>query len=287
MIDFFREIFLENMDSKLKDQLNFHKEFKNWYNQIKQDFKFDYQKDCEARDYLSRIFLKKSQNWKLYDVLKMFKRRILTKPSILVFGCGPSLEKTVEIIWKKEGAIFFEDFINIAADGASILLKEKEIKIDAIFTDLDGITKSEFEYASFNIIHAHGDNIEKLQYFEEDIIKFENIIGTTQVEPLTNLINPGGFTDGDRILFFLRTLLSPFQRLFLIGMDFGSIIGKYSKIYMKVNQEAYPIKQKKLHYALKVIKWLKKIIKNPIYFVNSEYKTEDFINLSIEEFLNF
>ena len=275
------------MVSKLKDQLNFNEEFKKWYDLIKKDFKFDYQKDCEARDYLSRIFLKKSQNWKLNDVLNLFKKRILTRPSLLVFGCGPSLEKTVDIIWKKEGAFFFEDFINIAADGASILLREKGIKIDAIFTDLDGITKNEFEYAIFNIVHAHGDNIEKLQYFEDDIIKFENIIGTTQVEPLPNLINPGGFTDGDRILFFLRTLISPFHRLFLIGMDFGSIIGKYSKINIKVNQEANPIKLKKLIYALKVIKWLKKIIKNPIYFVNSEYITEDFVNLSIEEFLNF
>ncbi len=275
------------MVSKLKDQLNFHKEFKNWYDLIKKDFKYDYQKDCEARDYLSRIFLKKTQNWKLNDVLNLFKKRILTKPSLLVFGCGPSLEKTIDIIWKKEGAFFFEDFINLAADGASILLRKKGIKIDAIFTDLDGITKNEFEYTSFNIVHAHGDNIEKLQHFEDNIIKFENIIGTTQVEPLTNLINPGGFTDGDRILFFLRTLISPFHRLFLIGMDFGSIIGKYSKINIKVNQEANPIKLKKLSYALKVIKWLKKIIKNPIYFVNSEDIIEDFVNLSIEEFLNF
>ena len=275
------------MASKLKDQLNFHKEFKNWYDLIKKDFKYDYQKDCEARDYLSRTFLKKTQNWKLNDVLNLFKKRILTKPSLLVFGCGPSLEKTIDIIWKKEGAFFFEDFINLAADGASILLREKGIKIDAIFTDLDGITKNEFEYASFNIVHAHGDNIEKLKLFEDDIIKFENIIGTTQVEPLTNLINPGGFTDGDRILFFLRTLIPPFHKLFLIGMDFGSIIGKYSKINIKVNQEANPIKLKKLNYALKVIKWLKKIIKNPIYFVNSEDIIEDFVNLSIEEFLNF
>ena len=87
----------------------------------------------------------------------------------------------------------------------------------------------------------HGDNIEQLRYFNDDIIKFEKVIGTTQVEPLTNLINPGGFTDGDRILFFLRTLISPFHRLFLIGMDFGSIVGKYSKINIIENQEANSI----------------------------------------------
>ncbi|MFX1500965.1 MAG: 6-hydroxymethylpterin diphosphokinase MptE-like protein [Promethearchaeota archaeon] len=275
------------MNFELKEQLNFHKKFKNWYDKIKIDFKFNYQKDCEARDYLSHIFLQKSQNWELNNVLRLFKQRIQKKPSILIFGCGPSLERTVNEIWKKKGSIFFENFINLAADGASILLREKGIKTEAIFTDLDGITKKEFNYAYFDIVHAHGDNIEKLKYYEDEIIKFERIIGTTQVEPLMNLINPGGFTDGDRILFFLRPLISPFHRLFLIGMDFGSIVGKYSKIEIKENQEANSIKLKKLRYALELIKWLKKMIKNPIYFVNSKKIIEEFLYLSIEEFLNY
>ena len=59
------------MVSKLQDRLNFHKQFKKWYDLIRKDFKFDYQKDCEARDYLSRIFLKKSRDWKLNDVLNL------------------------------------------------------------------------------------------------------------------------------------------------------------------------------------------------------------------------
>ena len=275
------------MDFNLKDQLNFYTEFKDWYNQIKNDFKFDYQKDCEARDYLSLILSKKNKNWKINNVLKLFKERILTKPSLLIFGCGPSLEKTIGLIGEKKGANFFKDYIILAADGASILLKEKGIHIDAIFSDLDGITKNEIEYARFNIVHAHGDNIRKLRFFEENIIKFKNVIGTTQVDPIQNIINPGGFTDGDRILFFLRTLLSSFHRLFLIGMDFGKIIGKYSKLDMKINQEASPTKLKKLSYALKLIKWLKKMIINPIYFVNSENRRSDLLHLSIEEFLNF
>ena len=70
-------------------------------------------------------------------------------------------------------------------------------------------------------------------------------------------------------------------------MDFGKIIGKYSKLDMKINQEASPTKLKKLSYALKLIKWLKKLIINPIYFVNSENRISDFVHLSIEEFLNF
>lgn len=275
------------MDSNLNDQLNFYKEFKECYLQIKDDFKFDNKKEYEARDYLSQIFSRKRKNWKLANVLNLFKEMIQSKKKILIYGCGPSLENTIDIIINKKGVNYFGKFINLTADGASILLKEKGIPIDAIFTDLDGITKNEFHYASFIIVHAHGDNIKKLENFKDDILKFKNVIGTTQIEPVDRLINPGGFTDGDRILYFLRGILSPSHDLFLIGMDFGSVIGKYSKLNVKNHQEASPIKLKKLSYALKLFNWLKNWIENKMYFVNSNFIVEDFINLSIEEFLEF
>lgn len=275
------------MDSKLKDQLDFYDEFKDWYFQIINNFKFSYQKDCEARDYLSYLLSKKNQNWSLEKILNLFRNRISSKQAIAVYGCGPSLEKTIEIILKRKGLKFFNRFINLTADGASVLLREKGIKIDAIFTDLDGITKNEFQFTIFNIVHAHGDNIKILKFFENEIIKFKNIIGTTQVKPVTNLINSGGFTDGDRIFYFIRTLLSSFHKLFLIGMDFGSVIGKYSKLDIKRSQKASLEKIKKLNYAIELIKWVKNKINNEIYFVNSEFISEDFVRLSIEEFLKF
>ncbi len=275
------------MNLKLSDQINFYYEFKDWYSQILEDFKFDFIKECESRDYLSQIFLKKSQKWNLETVLSQFKETISLKPMILIYGCGPSLEKTFNIILKRKGLNFFKNFINLTADGASTLLRKKRVQIDAIFTDLDGITKNEFKYARFNVVHAHGDNREKLNLFKNEIIKFENIIGTTQIEPTPNVLNPGGFTDGDRILYFLRTLLQPFHKLFLIGMDFGTIIGKYSKLDLIHNQKASPIKLKKLQYAIKLIRWISDKIDNKICLVNSECKTRDFPNLSIETFLKF
>ena len=275
------------MDSKLKDQLDFYKEFKPWYFQIINDFNFSFKKDCKGRDYLSRLLLKKSTNWKLDRILNLFKERISSKQALAIYGCGPSLEKTINILLNKKGQKFFDKFINLTADGASVLLREKGIKIDAIFTDLDGITIKEFQYASFNIIHAHGDNIKNLKLFKNEIIKFKNIIGTTQVEPDRNLVNPGGFTDGDRILYFLRSLLSSYHKLFLIGMDFGNVIGRYSKLNRKISKEASLNKIKKLDYAMKLIKWLKKKMRNEIYFVNSEFLYKDITYLTIEEFLNF
>jgi uncharacterized Rossmann fold enzyme len=273
------------MVSTLKDQLDFYNEFKEWYFQIIDDFKFSYKKDCEARDYLSSIISRKNQNWSLEKILNLFRKRLLLKRTIAIYGCGPSLEKTIEIIMKREGIKFFKKFINLAADGASVLLREKGIKIDAIFTDLDGITKNEFHSTIFNIVHAHGDNIKRLKFFENEIIKFKNVIGTTQVEPSGNLINSGGFTDGDRILFFIHTLLSSYHKIFLLGMDFGRIIGKYSKLNIKRSQNASPEKTKKLKYAIELIKWLNRKINNEIYFVNSDFTSEDFVNLPIEEFV--
>ena len=276
--------FLKNMTSELIEQLNYFGEFKGWYHQIANDFKFDYNKDCEARDILSKILLRKGAEWNLNQILNLFNSHISEKRVIFIYGCGPTLEETTEFLLKKLGLAFFEKTLNIAADGASVFLREMRIPIDAIFTDLDGITGDEFNYSLFNIVHAHGDNIEKLKYFEENIINFDNTIATAQVEPAVNVINPGGFTDGDRIVFFLRSLLRPFQKLYMIGMDFSNIIGKYSKPEMLVQKKGTEIKIKKLNYAVQLLDWILDLIENKIYFLNSNRISEKFTYLSLEDF---
>jgi len=273
------------MISSLKNKLNFFEEFKEYYFKIINDFKFDYQEDCKARDYLSEIFIKKSDNWDLENVIKSLHRQIISKPEIIIYGCGPSLEETVDTILKKKGRLYFNRFINLAADGASVLLRKRHIKINAIFTDLDGITKREFNYANFNIIHAHGDNIDKLIQFEKNILRFQNIIGTTQVEPLENVLNPGGFTDGDRILYFIHKLIKPLQKLYFIGMDFDNIIGKYSKLNLKKNLEGTKRKIKKLRYGIELLEWIKTRIKNEVYVVNSNIFSDKFNNISVSDLL--
>ncbi len=268
----------------LKEQVDYYSEFKHWYQKITKDFKFDVKKDYKARDLLSEILSKKGKNWKLGTTLNSFKNAIQSRASILIYGCGPSLEITVKNLMREKGNKLLNNCVNLAADGASVLLKEEGIPIDAIFTDLDGITKSEFNYSDFVVVHAHGDNMDKIREFKEDILNFEKIIGTTQAKSLNNIITAGGFTDGDRILYFLRSLLLPEQNLFLIGMDFGEDIGRYSKPEMTDNQKANPIKLKKLQYAVELIEMIIKKIKNEIYFVNSKVISKKFKYISIEEF---
>ena len=60
-------------------------------------------------------------------------------------------------------------------DGATRLLIERRIPIDAIFTDLDGITKENFDKSEFIIVHAHGDNIARLKYFKNEILNFPTV----------------------------------------------------------------------------------------------------------------
>ncbi|MHA1344300.1 MAG: 6-hydroxymethylpterin diphosphokinase MptE-like protein [Promethearchaeota archaeon] len=272
------------MKQSLKKQIDSFVEFKQWYIKILQDFNFNYQKDCEAREFLSRILEEKSENWKLEKVLHSFKEIIQKKAYICVFGCGPSLEESVNYILSNLGKNFFNNCINLAADGAARLLTERKIQIDGIFTDLDGVTKRDFNHSKFIIVHAHGDNIINLKHFKSEIKNFPNVIGTTQVEPVENLVNSGGFTDGDRILSFISSLLLPKHELYLIGMDFNDIIGKYSKPEIQKNHKASPIKLKKLQYALQIIEWLLNRIQNPVYIINSKITSDNLKNLTLEMF---
>ncbi len=268
----------------LKEKIDNYSEFREYYLKIKSKFNFDYHTDCEARDYLSKLLKKKTNNPNLETILSSFKSHIQQKNIILIYGCGPSLEETVDLILMEDSEELLNKSFNLAADGAAILLKEKEIVIDGIFSDLDGITRDLFDNSKFIIIHAHGNNIERIKIFESEILKFNYVIGTTQVEPTDNLLNPGGFTDGDRILFFIKSFLLPHHKLFLIGMDFGRIIGKYSKPQMVRDQEGNPIKLKKLQFAVKLIEWLKNEVENEIYFVNSEKISNEFNYISLKDF---
>ncbi len=272
------------MKHSLKKQIDSYVSFKQWYIKILQDFNFNYQKDCEAREFLSRILEEKNENWKLESVLLSFKSLIQNKKRIFIYGCGPSLEETVDYMIKIQEKKKISNAVNLVADGAARLLIKRRISLDGIFTDLDGITKENFDKAKYIIVHAHGDNVINLKHFKSEIINFPNVIGTTQVEPVENLVNSGGFTDGDRILSFISSLLLPKHELYLIGMDFSHIVGKYSKPEIRRNHKASPIKLKKLQYALQIIEWLMSRIKNPAYIINSNIISDNFKNLTLEMF---
>ena len=119
----------------------------------------------------------------------------------------------------------FKKSIKIAADSSIKHLVENGIIPDIIITDLDGdenTLKKIAKTKSIFVVHAHGDNIEKLEFSK----KFKNCIGTTQSKPFRKIQNFGGFTDGDRGVFLANHFGA--KKIILFGMDFGDRIGKFS-----------------------------------------------------------
>ena len=191
--------------------------FTDWfpyYQNIRWQFGYSTQKDQAAAEMLSRMIKKKALD------ARVLQRKILGK-QVMVIGAGPSLEKNMEFIKLNT------NFVKVVANGAVQALIERNIKPTIVVTDLDGnpsfLQKAE-QLGATLVVHAHGDNINKLKKL---VPKFRHLIGSTQVMPVENVYNFGGFTDGDRCVFLAEEFGA--KEIILIGMELGKNIGKYSK----------------------------------------------------------
>lgn len=207
------------------------------YLQILKEFNYTEKKDRESAVLLDSI-LKNSDTEK--KLAKMISKKI-----VFVIGSGPSLSVAISKLK------YFKKSMKIAADSAVKPLMENGIIPDVIITDLDGdesTLKKLGKTKSIFIVHAHGDNIKRLELARQ----FKNSIGTTQTKPFGKLHNFGGFTDGDRGVF----LASHFgaKKIILFGMDLGNRIGKFSD----TKKSERKIKLMKLHIGELLLEWLSK-----------------------------
>jgi len=179
-------------------------------------------------------------------------REIIQGNTVFVIGSGPSLSIAIPKLKKLEKSI------KIAADSSLKPLVDNGIIPDIIVTDLDGnedTIKKISKTKSIFVIHAHGDNIEKLQMVK----KMKNCIGTTQTNPFNKVQNFGGFTDGDRGVFLASYFNA--KKIILFGMDFGNQIGKFSNT-KKSDRET---KLKKLEIGRDLLIWLSTITKSELF----------------------
>lgn len=244
--------------------MNFE-EWDKWYKKILKDFGFSREEDertaCILNELLSKhgsISIENLINNLNHDnvAIPNFHRNRVDIKNFMVFGAGPSLKKDIEYIRTKYTIENPENYIIIAADGATTALLEEKVVPDIIVTDLDGKIEDLMlanDFGSFFVIHAHGNNFDQIIKYTK---KFHKILGTTQSKPFSNLYNFGGFTDGDRAVFLAAALAA--EKIVLAGMDFGKIVTKYSRPNIKTETaEADEIKQKKLQYAEELIDCLK------------------------------
>ena len=225
--------------------------WKKRYFTILKEMNYSEKKDNESALILDSI-LKKT------DSIEKVKE-IIQGNTVFVIGSGPSLSIAIPKLKKLKKSI------KIAADSSLEPLIGNGIIPDIIVTDLDGnedTIKKISKTKSIFVIHAHGDNIEKLQMVK----KMKNCVGTTQTNPFNKIQNFGGFTDGDRGVFLASYFDA--KKIILFGMDFGNQIGKFSNT-KKSDRE---IKLKKLKIGKNLLIWLSTITKSELFTTSKPIK---------------
>ena len=116
------------------------------------------------------------------------------------------------------------------------------------------------------------------------------VIGTTQTKSKGPSINSGGFTDGDRALYFLENFLNKSKTLCLIGYDFSTTVGKFSKPYLTEDVPASLLKKKKLDYGAQLTRDFCIRTESKVLFLEGFYSfslKSDLQNLDNCRFLQF
>jgi len=227
---------------------------KGWekkYSEILKKFHYSRRKDVESAKILNSILKTKFPLKKLHEKIK--------NQTVFVIGAGSSLTQSITLLKK------YKNITKIVADGATKALIENKIKSDIVVTDLDGEQESLKKASRENaimIVHAHGDNMDKLHLATD----FKYCIGTTEGKPFGNIYNFGGFTDGDRCVFLAKHFGA--KKIILFGMDFGTKIGKYSK--EKISDRATKIR--KLRWGKDLLEWLALQEKSELYTTSKQIR---------------
>jgi len=121
------------------------------YNEIVNDFGYSKKKDIQSSKLLDSLLSKKTRITEL--------KNLIENESIFIIGAGPSLLSCIPILKK------YNKITKIVADGATKALIENNLRANIVVTDLDGDIPALKRVGKTNtimVVHAHGDNLEKL-----------------------------------------------------------------------------------------------------------------------------
>lgn len=209
-------------------------EFTTWnpvYDRILADFGFDRAADERARDELAALVGPAPFD---LDRLAAF-----SGASVAVVGAAPSLAAELE-----DGALdALDPDLVVAASTAADVLRDVGHAVDCVVTDLDKNPDSvrAMSHEGIPVVaHAHGDNVPAVREWVPQFAS-EQIVPTTQAEPVGPVYNFGGFTDGDRAAFLADALGA--ADLGFAGWEFD-------------DPSVDPMKAKKLAWAERLLYWL-------------------------------
>ncbi|MGY5871729.1 MAG: 6-hydroxymethylpterin diphosphokinase MptE-like protein [Candidatus Thorarchaeota archaeon] len=203
------------------------------YQDIVSRLGLDSEEDTRATQLLTELLKEINPS----PLLQLLEQKIRNR-TVVVCGAGPSLEEHIQTLRERDD---YQDLVFVAADGAVSLLQEQGCACDIIVTDLDGDynnIKQATEDGALTIIHGHGDNMDKIR---EMVPNLGLVLGSTQVKPTERAFLWGGFTDGDRACYIV-TCYAP-KTVILAGMDFGGVVGRWSK---PGHETHFPAPQRKL-----------------------------------------
>ena len=183
------------------------------YELIRHAFGFDFAREEEAARRLTELLPSAAR----VDPLGRVAHRLSGADAIVV-GRAPRVGPPP--LWRLPDSLRKPTLV--AADGASAVCLDAGLVPDVIVTDLDGPIPSEVtanRKGSFALIHAHGDNIPRL---EEWVGQFPGELGGSWAgAPTDALLDVGGFTDGDRAAYL--ACAAGATRVLLWGFDFRTI----------------------------------------------------------------
>ncbi|MFB6282662.1 MAG: 6-hydroxymethylpterin diphosphokinase MptE-like protein [Halobacteria archaeon] len=237
-----------------------YREWSRWYDSIREDFGYAEKDDRRTARYLDETLSDRKPSPGRKNISeesssdgKPFSEEPPTDRKPYYEESFPDLEEKEAVVAGNAPCLARDIRVRdisgyvVAADGAAVVLIEEDVKPDLVVTDLDGSPGTAAELSRRDVsvvVHAHGDNEEALERWLPEF-DLTNVVGSTQTDPSEygNLVNFGGFTDGDRGAFLADELGA--SSIELVGWDFG-------------DPTVSRIKKQKLNWArrlLRVLSW--------------------------------
>ena len=200
-------------------------EFEEWepfYLQIVRDFGFCREDDEAVAAELDRLLggIRATEA----ELRAVFRGKTVT-----VAGNGPSL---ADDLGPTDGVL-------VTADEATTVAMEKGLRPAVLVTDLDGKVEDQVRanaQGTVAVVHGHGDNRAAVRKWAHRFTG--KTVATSQSTPKGRLLDFGGFTDGDRAVFFADHFGA--REIRLVGWDFE---------HPSAKDESPARKQRKLDWA--------------------------------------
>ncbi len=203
-----------------------YSEWKPVYEAILADFGYDRRGDEKARDLLGSLVV---------DGDPLSVTEIDLTGTVAVCGGASTLMDELDRARRADSVV--------AASNAAKVCIESDIEVDCVVTDLDKTPRTAIRLSETDTpvaVHAHGDNTEELERFVPEF-NVDSVLPTTQAAPVSPVVNPGGFTDGDRAAFLAD--ICGGDELVFPGWSFD-------------DPSVSPEKAKKLRWAERLLCWL-------------------------------